>query len=101
MLASPKRLGAHVAHPEKFVTDLKDQKYGRYKMHRGIFGKGAHLIRTTIWNPRGTLGRAFKPVLKGVLFTILFKNFFETCYRARLEPPWERFYKEQAKGKPE
>ena len=97
MLPSTARL-ASSSSAEKAVTPLKSQQFGRYVMHRGIYGKGLNFIRICLSNPRNTIGRFIKPALKLTAFSFVFVNFFETCYRMRLDPPWERYYREQAKS---
>lgn len=84
--------GAHAA--SKAVTDLTTQRYSRFGVHRGVIGKGLHVLRLITQNPRGTVGRAAGPVLKTAIFGFLGIQFFQTCYNARLQSPWERYYRQ-------
>lgn len=92
--------GASIASKDaKVVTGLTEQLYGAYNSPRGILGKASLLLKSWRQNPRGTILRGLKPTVKLGICTYLATTFFVTCYKMRLDPPWERFYREQSTNK--
>jgi len=85
-----------VSGESKAVTNLTEQIYGVHPMRRGLTGKTFALLRTFRYNPRGTILRAAKSSFKLFICSYVFKTYFETLYKMRQDPPWERYYREQA-----
>ena len=75
------------------VLQSATQQYARFGIHRGILGKTFHLARLTVQNPKGTLGRAAGPMVKLAIWSFIGVQFFDSIYTARLETPWDRYYR--------
>ena len=84
-----------VPNGNRAVTDLTEQAYGR-RGQRGVINKMREIYSQFRYNPRGTLFRSFKPAGKLVICTYFGIKYFEICYKMRLDPPWEKYYRELA-----
>ncbi len=75
--------------PSKVVLpELTSQRYARFDIYRGIWGKTFHVLRLCTQNPRGTLLRALPPFLKFSLASFLGIQYYETLYNWRRSAPY-------------
>jgi hypothetical protein len=82
------------AHPvDKVVVPQSVQLYGVSKYSYGMLGRTWMLAKDCLSNPSGTIGRGLPVFFKAGIAIFSGVYVFGTIYRARIEPPWEKYYK--------